>query len=141
MRPTAPGRAVTHSTTVIIQSMPAPMSRQQIASKPNGMATTPRMPSGITSADTTGMASRLAITPVRRRAVEVISGIRRRREAGDERGKDQADDLPPAPQRHTRAQRSVDLGAPRQAVLIAGDQRERRRERHLEARIRNRFRR
>jgi hypothetical protein len=63
MRPTAPGRAVTHSTTVIIQSMPAPISRQQIASKPNGMATTPRMPNGITSADTTGMASRLAITP------------------------------------------------------------------------------
>jgi hypothetical protein len=48
---------------VIIQSIPHPISFQQMASKPNGIASTPRMPIGITSTDTTGIASRLAITP------------------------------------------------------------------------------
>jgi hypothetical protein len=61
--PTAPGRLVTHRATVSIQSMPAPISFQNTASKPNGMASRPRMPIGITSVDTTGMASRLAIIP------------------------------------------------------------------------------
>ncbi len=63
IRPTAPGRLVTHSATQTIQSIPSLMSRQNTASKPKGMATTPRMPIGITTADTTGMARRLAITP------------------------------------------------------------------------------
>ncbi len=63
MRPTAPGRLVTHSATAIIQSMPTPISYQQKPSNPNGIATRPRMPIGITQTDTTGIASRLAITP------------------------------------------------------------------------------
>ena len=63
MRPTAPGRLATQSATAIIQSMPSPISRQKKPSKPNGIARTPRMPIGMTQADTTGIASRLAITP------------------------------------------------------------------------------
>ena len=63
IRPTAPGSAATHCATVIIQSMPTPMSRQNTPSKPNGIATRPSSPAGITSADTTGIAARLAKTP------------------------------------------------------------------------------
>ena len=63
MRPTAPGRLVTQSATAIIQPMPSPISRQQWPSSPNGMATRPTMPAGITQIDTTGIASRLASTP------------------------------------------------------------------------------
>jgi hypothetical protein len=37
--------------------------RQNSASKPNGIARTPRMPIGITQADTIGIAKRLASTP------------------------------------------------------------------------------
>jgi hypothetical protein len=61
--PTAPGRLATHRATVSIQAMPYPICRQNRASKPNGMAITPRMPMGMTQADTTGMARRFAITP------------------------------------------------------------------------------
>jgi hypothetical protein len=43
--------------------MSAPISFQKIASNPNGIASTPRIPIGITSTETTGMASGLAITP------------------------------------------------------------------------------
>src|SRR5450756_345813 len=39
--PTAPGRLVTHRATVSIQSMPAPISFQNTASKPNGMLAMP----------------------------------------------------------------------------------------------------
>jgi hypothetical protein len=42
--PTAPGRLATHRATVSIQAMPYPICRQNRASKPNGMAITPRMP-------------------------------------------------------------------------------------------------
>ena len=62
-RPTAPGRCATHSTTSIIQSMPQPITVQHGASKPKGIMTTPRMPIGITTTETTGIAARLAITP------------------------------------------------------------------------------
>ena len=62
-RPTAPGNAATHCVTEIIQSMPTPMIAQNRPSKPNGMATSPSRPAGITSADTTGIAARLASTP------------------------------------------------------------------------------
>jgi hypothetical protein len=63
IRPTAPGSCATNSTTWIIQSMPAPIRCQNTPSKPNGMASRPSSPIGITQTDTTGMASRLAITP------------------------------------------------------------------------------
>jgi hypothetical protein len=62
-RPKAPGRLATHKATVSIHSMPKPICRQKKASKPNGIATTPRMPMGMTRAETIGMASRFAITP------------------------------------------------------------------------------
>ncbi len=63
MRPMAPGSAATHCVTTIIHSMPKPISRQNTPSKPNGMAAIPSSPAGITSADTTGIASRFATTP------------------------------------------------------------------------------
>ena len=62
-RPTAPGNAATHCATAIIQSMPSPISHQKNPSKPNGMAAKPSRPAGITSAETTGIAARLASTP------------------------------------------------------------------------------
>ncbi len=63
MRPTAPGRPATHCVTTIIQSMPTPISHQKNPSKPKGIATRPSRPAGITSAETTGIAARLARTP------------------------------------------------------------------------------
>ena len=63
MRPMEPGIAATHCATVIIQSMPQPITCQNRPSKPNGIAAMPSRPAGITSADTTGIAARLAITP------------------------------------------------------------------------------
>ena len=63
MRPTAPGSAATPCATITIQSMPSSIIRQNTASKPNGIASSPSSPAGITTADTTGIASRLAITP------------------------------------------------------------------------------
>ena len=62
-RPTAPGNAATHCVTASIQSMPTPMIAQNRRSKPNGIATRPSRPAGITTADTTGIAARLASTP------------------------------------------------------------------------------
>jgi hypothetical protein len=63
IRPIAPGNAATHCVTTIIQSMPISMIRQNTPSKPNGIAARPSSPAGITTADTTGIASRLASTP------------------------------------------------------------------------------
>ena len=63
MRPTAPGKAATHCATTTIQSMPRPINHQKKPSKPNGMASRPIRPAGITTAETTGIAARLAITP------------------------------------------------------------------------------
>ena len=63
MRPIEPGKAATHCATAIIQSMPQPINFQKMPSKPNGIASMPSNPAGITSADTTGIAARLAITP------------------------------------------------------------------------------
>ena len=63
MRPTAPGKFATHCDTVIIQSMPIPISHQKKPSKPNGIAARPSRPAGITNAETTGIAARLASTP------------------------------------------------------------------------------
>jgi len=71
----------------------------------------------------------------------MIGGIRRGAEAGDERRKDQPDDLASAPQRDAGAARGVGRGAPWQTVLVGGNQGERRRERHLKARIDDGFRR
>ena len=58
-----PGSAATHCVTAIIQSMPMPIIHQNTPSKPNGIASRPSMPAGITTADTTGIAARLASTP------------------------------------------------------------------------------
>ncbi len=63
MRPIAPGNAATHFVTTIIQSMPSPISHQNTPSRPNGIASRPSMPAGITTADTTGIAARFASTP------------------------------------------------------------------------------
>ena len=63
MRPMAPGSAATHTVTAIIQSIPTPISHQKKPSRPNGIAARPSMPAGITTADTTGIAARLARTP------------------------------------------------------------------------------
>ena len=63
MRPIAPGNAATHCATAIIQSMPQPIACQNTPSKPNGIAAMPSRPAGITSAETTGIAARLASTP------------------------------------------------------------------------------
>src|SRR5262249_56041929 len=63
MWPPAPGRLAPHSATASIQSMPSFITCQHGASNPNGSAKRPRMPAGITTAETTGMASRLASTP------------------------------------------------------------------------------
>ena len=62
-RPTAPGRLATHSATTVIQSIPSPISHHTGRSSPNGMAIRPSKPAGITQIETTGMASRLAMTP------------------------------------------------------------------------------
>ena len=62
-RPTAPGNAATLCVTQIIQSMPRPINHQKNPSKPNGIAARPRRPAGITIAETTGIAARLASTP------------------------------------------------------------------------------
>ena len=63
MRPTAPGSDATHRATAFIHSIPCPIICQNAASKPKGMLSTPRMPIGMTTPETTGMASRLATTP------------------------------------------------------------------------------
>jgi hypothetical protein len=63
MWPTAPGRWATQVATMIIQSMPAPISRHSGPSKPNGTATRASRPAGIDSAEITGIANRLASTP------------------------------------------------------------------------------
>ena len=63
MRPMAPGKSATQRVTAIIQSMLRPMSHQNTPSKPNGIASRPSMPAGITSTETTGIAARLARTP------------------------------------------------------------------------------
>jgi hypothetical protein len=62
-RPIAPGRFATHSVTTIIQSIPMPISHQKKPSRPKGIAASPNSPAGITSAETTGIAARLASTP------------------------------------------------------------------------------
>ncbi len=62
-RPTAPGSAATHCVTKIIQSMPMPIIAQNRRSKPTGIAARPSRPAGITTAETTGIAARLASTP------------------------------------------------------------------------------
>jgi hypothetical protein len=43
--------------------MPIPINHQKKPSKPNGIAARPSKPAGITSAETTGIAARLASTP------------------------------------------------------------------------------
>jgi hypothetical protein len=63
MRHSAPGNVVTHSATAVIQSMPIPISHQQGRSRPSGIASSQRIPHGITHPDTTGIAAKLAITP------------------------------------------------------------------------------
>jgi hypothetical protein len=63
MRPTAPGKCATHSTTSMIQPMPSPISRQNTASNPSGKVSTPRMPTGMTQTETTSIARTLASTP------------------------------------------------------------------------------
>ena len=63
MRPTAPGNAATQRDTATIQSMPIPISHQNGPSSPNGAAIKPNRPAGITRAETTGIAPRLASTP------------------------------------------------------------------------------
>ena len=62
-RPSASGKLVTQLATRIIHSMPSPISHQHQLSRPRGMLNTPRIPMGMTQADTMGIASKLATTP------------------------------------------------------------------------------
>ena len=136
MRPTAPGNVVTQRATAIIQSIPRPIIRQQKPSRPSGMASTPTMPHGMTQADTTGMASKVARSRQRARGDE--NGTRCR---GSSRCRRAATQVRPAisrpPQSAIRAPSGVSAPGrhPRQAVLIASNQRQRRCKRHLEARM------
>ena len=57
------GRDFFENLQEIIQSMPTPIAHQNTPSNPNGIATRPSRPAGITSAETTGIAARLASTP------------------------------------------------------------------------------
>ena len=76
-----------------------------------------------------------------RQPVEMEGGVGRGGQPGHQRRQDQPGDLAPAPQRHARAERGVGTGTPRQPILIGRDQRQRRRKRHLEARMHDRLRR
>ncbi len=63
IRPTAPGNRATHNATAFIQSRPRPISCHSGASRPNDMATKAASPAGMTTAETIGIANRLASTP------------------------------------------------------------------------------
>jgi hypothetical protein len=77
---------------------------------------------------------------VGREPVEAIGRVRRGGEAGEQRREDEARDLAHAPERSAGAERGIGAGArPREAALVAGDQRQGRRKRHLEARVHDRF--
>jgi hypothetical protein len=72
--------------------------------------------------------------------MEVIGHVGDRRRAGEQRHDDQPRDLAPAPQRNARAEWRVGSTAhPRQPLLITGNQRQRRGERHLKARMNDRL--
>jgi len=58
-----PRQAANPLGTQTIQSMPPPMRCQNTPSKPKGIATTPRIPIGITATKTTSIARRFAKTP------------------------------------------------------------------------------
>ena len=139
--PTAPGRCATHNTTAIIQSTPCPISCQNSASKPNGMREHAENAHRHHPGRNHRHGEQIGEHAVGRQAMEVKGRVRRGGEPCDQRGQHHAGDLAPAPQRHARGQRRVGLGAPRQAVLIGRDQRQRRGKRHLEARMHDRLRR
>ena len=77
-----------------------------------------------------------------KKIVEMIGGEQRRREAGDQGREHERDKLAPAPKRKPRAERGCSTRRnPRNAALIGGDERERRRKRHLETWMHHRLRR
>ena len=72
--------------------------------------------------------------------MKVIGDVWDGRGAGEQRDEQQAGDLPAAPQRDLRRERGIAaLAHPGQALLIAGDKRERCRKRHLEAGVNDCF--
>ena len=72
--------------------------------------------------------------------MKVIGDIWDGRGAGEQRDEQQAGDLPAAPQRDLRRERRIAaLAHPGQTLLIASDERERCRKRHLEAGVDDRF--
>jgi hypothetical protein len=100
------------------------------------------MPIGMTQADTIGMARKFASTPLGGEPVEVKGRVWRGGEAGEQRREDHARDFAHAPKRGAGAERGIGAGAhPRQPAFVARDQRQCRRERHLEARVHDCFRR
>ena len=78
---------------------------------------------------------------VGRQPMKMEGCVRRCRQTRNQRRKNERDDLAAAPQRHPGADRGVGAGRhPGQAALVGGDQRKRRRKRHLEARMHHRLR-
>jgi len=72
--------------------------------------------------------------------MKVIGDVWDGRSAGEQRDEQQADDLPATPQRDLRRERRIAaLAHPGQTLLIASDERERCRKRHLEAGVDDRF--
>ena len=68
--------------------------------------------------------------------MEMIGDVGNGRGAREERDKQQADDFPSAPERDFHCERAIATPAhPGQAVLVTGDEREGRGERHLETRM------
>ena len=114
-RPGAEGRAcgrprpagcATHSATAIIQSMPSPISCQNTASKPNGMREHAENAHRHHPGRDDRHGEQIGEHAIGREPMEVEGGIRRGREAGDQRGQDEPGDLAPAPQRDARAERA-----------------------------------
>ena len=97
MRPMAPGSAATHCATAIIQSMPNSMIRQNTPSKPNGIATRPSIPAGITSSRHHRHRREIGEHAVGRDAMEVERRVGRRRETRDKGRQRQHRDFAPAP--------------------------------------------
>ena len=70
--------------------MPPPMRCQNTPSKPKGIATTPRIPIGITATETTNVAGRLPNAVVRQPVKVALGGVKPRCETRDQRGQQQA---------------------------------------------------
>ena len=110
IRPTAPGRCATNSATAIIQSMPSPISRQNMPSKPNGMAISAEQAHRHHPDRHDRHGQQIGDHAIGREPMEMEGGVGRGRQSCDHRRKNQRDDLAAAPQRDARAERGVGAG-------------------------------